>query len=174
MVVVPEPLTNSPKPHTFVEEKAIQYVGGYVVRVLRQHKSNSSICHIVETMIDSNAEGPSQDWIKTVDRGDLVHNSNQAFHLFVSIESSVRKYLTVKNAANMDSTFREYLTKCVLDDEDVIFHWYFIGYADDELSETCLNQIVDKWITIRGFSFAKSMLEMCKQASKKGAQKISL
>ena len=84
------------------------------------------------------------------------------------------RYLTVKNAANMDSTFREYLTKCVLDDEDVLFHWCLIGYAHDELSERCLNQIVDKWITIRGFSFAKSMLEMYKQASKKEPKKISL
>ena len=71
----------------------------------------------------------------------------------------------------MDSAFREYLTKCILEDPDVLFHWCLIGYADDELGETCLNHIVDKWITIRGFSFAKSMLEMYKLASKKGTEK---
>ena len=57
VAVVPEPLTNSPKPYTFEEENAIWYVGDYVVLVLHQHKSNSSICHVVEAMIDSNAEG---------------------------------------------------------------------------------------------------------------------
>ena len=171
MAPVPEPLTNSPISFTFEEENAIRYVGGYVVRILRQHKSNTSICHIIEAMIDSNAIGPSQDWVKTIDRGGLVHISDQAFRLFVAIESSVRRYLTVKNATNMDSAFREYLTKCILDDPDVLFHWCLIGYADDELGETCLNHIVDKWITIRGFSFAKSMLEMYKLASKKGTEK---
>ena len=168
---VPEPLMNSPKPFTYEEENAIRYVGRYVVRVLRQHKSNSGICHIMEAMIDSNAVGPAQDWIKTIDRGGLLHISDQAFRLFLSIESSVRRYLTVKNATNMDSTFLEYLTKCVVDDEDVSFYWCLIGYADDELGERCLNQVVEKWITIRGFSFAKSMLEIYKQASKKGTEK---
>ena len=93
VAVVPEPLTNSPKSYTFEEENAVRYVGGYVVRVLRQHKSNSSICHIVEAMMDSNGVGSSQEWTKTVDRGGLVHISDQAFRLFLSIESSVRRYL---------------------------------------------------------------------------------
>lgn len=61
MVVVPELLTNSPKRYTFEEENSIRYVGGYLVQVLRQHKSNSSIFHMVETVIDNNAKGPSQD-----------------------------------------------------------------------------------------------------------------
>ena len=64
---VPEPLMKSPKPFTYEEENAIWYVGGYVVRVLRQHKSNSGICHIMEAMIDGNVVGPAQDWIKTID-----------------------------------------------------------------------------------------------------------
>ena len=53
-------------------------------------------------MIDGNAIGPSQDWTKTIDRGGLVHISDQAFCLFVSIKSSD---LTVINATNMDSAF---------------------------------------------------------------------
>ena len=83
----------------------------------------------------------------------------------------MRRYLTVKNASNMDSSFHEHLKKCIIEDEDVAFYWCLIGYADDEFGEQCLDQIVDKWITIRGFSFAKSMLEMYKQGSKKGTEK---
>ena len=105
MAPVPEPLTNSLILFTFEEENTIRYVGGYVVRVLRQHKNNTSICHIIEAMIDGNAIGPSQDWMKTIDQGGLVHISDQAFRLFVVIESSVRRYLTVKNATNMDNAF---------------------------------------------------------------------
>ena len=60
----------------------------------------------------------------------------------------MRRYLTVKYATNMDNTFQDCLIKCVLDDPAVLFHWYFIGH---ELGERCLNQIANKWITIRGF-----------------------
>ena len=59
----------------------------------------------MEAMIDGNAIGPSQDWTRTVDQGGLVHISDQAFCLFVSIESSD---LTVKNATNMDNAFLLY------------------------------------------------------------------
>ena len=99
-----------------------------------------------------------------------MHISNEAFRLFLSIELSVR-YLTVKNTASMDNTFKEYLTKCIVEDEDVAFYWCLLGYSGDEYGETCLNMIVDKWVTIRGFSFARSMIEMYKQAAKKGTEK---
>ena len=74
----------------------------------------------------------------------------------------------------MDSAFQEYLTNCVLEDPDVLFLWCLISYADDKLGEISLNQIVDKWITIRGFSLAKSMLEMYKLTSKREQRKPSL
>ena len=122
-------------------------------------------------MIDDKAEGPAQEWTKAIDRGGLVHISNEAYHLFLSIELSVRRYLTVKNAANMDNSFKEYLIKCINYDEDVAFYWCLLGYSDDEHGETCLTKIVEKWVTIRGFSFAASMLEMYKQATKTGTEK---
>jgi len=171
VVVAEEAPANYPKPLTFEEENAVRYVGGYVVRVLCQHKNSSSIHHIMEDMIDDNAKGPAQEWIKAVDRGGLVHISNEAFRLFLSIELSVRRYLTVKNSTGMDNTFKEHLTKCIIDDEDVAFYWCLLGNSNDEYGETCLNKIVDKWVTIRGFSFASSMLEMYKQAAKKGTEK---
>ena len=79
VVPVPEPITNSPVSLTYEEENAVRYVGGYVVRVLRQQKENGNTTHIIEAMIDSNAEGPAQDWIKAIDQGGLVHISDKAF-----------------------------------------------------------------------------------------------
>ena len=92
VIPVAAPITNSP---TY---EAVRYVGGYVVRVLRQQKENSNTTHIIEAMIDNNAEGPAQDWIKTIDRGGLVHISDKAFRLFVSIELNVRRYLDVQKS----------------------------------------------------------------------------
>ena len=98
----------------------------------------------MEGMVDDNAKGPAQEWIQAVDRGGLVHISDEAFRLFYSIELSVRRYLTVKNATNMDNTFKEHLTKCIIEDQDVAFYWCLLGYAHDEYGETCLNMIVEK------------------------------
>ena len=76
--------------------------------------------------------------MKAIDRGGLVHISNEAFHLFLSIELSVRRYFTVKNTASMNNTFKEHLTKCIVEDEDVAFYWCLLGYSDDEYGKHVL------------------------------------
>ena len=43
--------------------------------------------------------------------------------------------------------------------------------AEDETSKAVLQQIVDLYITIRGFGFASSCLEMYKQTQHKTTQK---
>ena len=48
VVPVAAPITNSPVSLTYEEENAVRYVGGYVVRVLRQQKENSNTTHIIE------------------------------------------------------------------------------------------------------------------------------
>ena len=55
--------------------------------------------------------------------------------------------------------------------------FYFIAWClagqneDDEASHKCLEKIVEKWITIRGFSFAGNLMEIYKQEQKKGTGK---
>ena len=70
----------------------------------------------------------------------------------------------------MDDSFKSYLTNMVIHDDDVLFHWCLAGFDDDE-NARCLEHIAKKWITIRGFSFASSMMEMYKQENKKGTGK---
>ena len=40
----------------------------------------------------------------------------------------------------------------------------------DEDAQDCLEKIVEKWITIRGYSFASSMMEMYKQQEKRNSK----
>lgn len=80
--------------------------------------------------------------------------------------------MKVENATEMDCTFRKHLKDCILNDEDVLFHWCIAGQDEhNEAANKCLERIVDKWITIRGHSFASSMMEMYKQQEKKGTGK---
>ena len=67
---------------------------------------------------------------------------------------------------------RKKITTFILSNEDLLFDWQLaVGLVDQSESDKCLAKIVDKWIVIRGFSFAKSMMEMYKQSSKKGTDK---
>ena len=60
----------------------------------------------------------------------------------------------------------------VTDDDDVQFSWTIVEASmEDDTVDQAFEMIVNVYITIRGFSFAASILEMYKQGMKKGTQK---
>ena len=64
------------------------------------------------------------------------------------------------------------LVESIATDEDVLFYWSITSAKWEEKEEQILlRMIIDLWVTVRGFSFAKSMLEMYKQAQKKSVLK---
>ena len=77
----------------------------------------------------------------------------------------------------MNEGFVDKVSTAILNDEDLLFNWCLaVGLAvgsnyDNDKADRCLKQIVKKWITIRGFSFSNSLMEMYKQQSKKGTGK---
>ena len=55
--------------------------------------------------------------------------------------------------------------------DKVLFHWCMLtAESEDEDAQVVLEMLINLWITIRGFSFAGSWLEMYKQEKKKGLQ----
>lgn len=163
---------------TLDEENAVRYVAGYVVRKVGdslQLPKDQAKCDIlyqlIETSANANSAGTSQEWTSRIDRGGLIHVTDEAFQCFYSIEYCIRRYLRHDKVNEMDSTFRDRVTNAILADDDVQFHWIMTGPMDDEVGKICLDMIVKKWVTIRGFSFASSILELHKQESKKGTGK---
>ena len=159
---------------TYEEENAVTYVAGYVIHSLMQQKDKS--CHkILEEFVNKNKidqENIAEEWLKAVDRGGLTRITTDAFQLFYAIETCTRRHLTLSNTKQMDDSFRKHLTNCVLNDSNVLFYWCMAGQDEgDEDAQHCLEKIVEKWITIRGYSFANSMMEMYKQQEKKGTGK---
>ena len=67
--------------------------------------------------------------------------------LFCAIEYCMQSQLHTGNICSIDVTFRSRLTNSVLTNSEVQFQWTCIGNVDDEISETCLEMIVHKWIT---------------------------
>ena len=73
----------------------------------------------------------------------------------------------MSNLDSMDEDFRKHLKRMLYTDDDVLFNWTMTGSDDENL----LQQIIKLWVTIRGFSFAKSIMEKYKQESKKSMEK---
>ena len=156
---------------TFEEENAVRYVGGYVIHSLKNQKEKEFIeilINLSDDNPDSNTEGPAQEWTNAVDRGGLTHITTDAYQFFYSVETCIRRYLKFSKATEMNDEFRKYLTNCILNDGNVLFYWCLAGQdEDDEVCNRCLMKLVEKWITIRGFSFVNNMMEIYKQEQKK-------
>ena len=75
----------------------------------------------------------------------------------------VRRHLTINQTDKMDETFKQKLIDIVLND-DVLFYLSLVGQIEgDEAADTSLAMIIKMWVTIRGFSFAKNVMEIYKQ-----------
>ncbi len=72
----------------------------------------------------------------------------------------------------MTEGVKKELHKTITTDEDIAFHWSMLTVEVEEAEgEVLLGMIVGLYITIRGFSFSKSLMEMYKQEAKKCTQK---
>ena len=154
---------------TFEEENAVRYVGGYILRVLKKQTLDTDIIRILNEFIEEDKENQDTDtWVGIVDRGGLVVITEEAYQLFYAIETCIRRYLRVSNATEMKDEFRKHVTDCIVNDENVLFYWCLAGQDEcDKTCQCCLLKLVEKWVTIRGFSFAKNLMEMYKQSEKK-------
>lgn len=157
------------------EENAIHYVDGYVLRELKKDHSNSSILPLIEKLTISEKRpariDPSQQWVMSVDRGGLTKITDEAFQCFCDIETAMRRYLKVDNTRDMNEQFSKKVVDAILNDENLLFDWCFaVECIEEEMAKQCL-EIIKKWFVIRGFSFTKSVMEIYKQASKKGTDK---
>ena len=71
----------------------------------------------------------------------------------------------------MDDTFRQQVLTEIKEDDDVQFQWIMLPCGMDEVSDNVLDCIIYLYITLRGFSFTSSILEIREEKKKKGTQK---
>lgn len=168
------------KPLTFEERNALRYVAGYILRKIRMKLETSSLPHkdalilcIMEFSGDEEREWETEAWVNNIDRGGLWHISDITYDLFYAIEEVVRNVYTIDSAMNLPS--KDDLIKDIITNDEVLFQWCLVtssteGSADEQLA-SLLKMIIDLYVTIRGFAFASSCLELYKQAKKKTLQK---
>ena len=162
---------------TYEEQNALRYTAGYVIKSLIGKLKRSAhplkeemVCCLLELNQTEEDTDGSEDWTKTMDRGGLTHVGNMTFGIFQSIELVVRQFLS--GDPTQLQKFKMKLQEKILADDDVLHFWDLVSAGwEIEESQALLKQIVEHYVTIRGFSFASGLLEKYKQAHKKSIQK---
>ncbi len=122
----------------------------------------------------------TREWMKIVNRGGLFEVNDGAYHLFVSIElalcDKLKEHLQKCATAMSDlSDGKSSLIESVATDSDVQFHWSMQSVdipCEDDCKEL-LSNIIELWLTIRGFSLAKTWLEQYKQEARTTSKKAA-
>lgn len=171
-----------PSPLTWQEENALRYVGGYVCRKVWKKISESSESSLpckeemLQVIIDlcGDEDGPrgTETWTNEVDRGGLWHISDEAYSVFLLLEDEVRRHFKVTTVATLDETTKRSIMDAILTNEDLLFQWSLVtAEADNSTSINLLERLGLLYLTVRGFSFATSCLELYKQRHKRQVQK---
>ena len=160
------------------DECALRYTAGYVCRKIHDKIMKSSLTRkkdLIITLLEFRGDGleslhPSEDWTNAVDRGGLWHISDDVYTLFCYIEEEVRHHLSL--SASRHDGFKKEIIDGLKANEDVQVQWCSISSElDDDLAIILRDMIVELYITIRGFAFASSCMELYKQEKKKTLQK---
>ena len=131
---------------TFIEENAVRYTAGYIVRKLERKYSSQNIPEAMEcstalkemagklTTRDTSTCSSGQrssEWTRLADRGGLYYVNDIVYNLFVTIELIVDKELSaIFNAKGkgLEKVKKEKLS-WLCSDEDVQFLWCMISPA---------------------------------------------
>ena len=180
IIMNPMKFNSGNPPLTREEENSLRYMAGYIYRRVRKQleslthkcKDDMILCLMELNGDEDDEERGTEDWTNALDRGGLWHVSDTAYNLFYAIEEVVRQHLVVTAANTFTEGTREVILSAVMCSEDVLFQWCLLtADADDANGKDLLQMIVKLYITIRGFSFASSCVELFKKANKTTLQK---
>ena len=112
----------------------------------------------------------TETWTNRIDRGGLWHINDQTYSMFNTMEEEMRRFYRL-DVQPPHKGMKDTAMKALLKINDLLFEWCLIAVeADDDISTSVLEKIVELYVTVRGFAFAKSCMEMYKQAKKKTVQ----
>ena len=174
-IVLKPPCDTSIREFSLVEENAIYYAAGYIIRKLLRKFRVSGNKHpsFVEALLDMIREDVhavecSNDfleyvktWTTTTDRGGLVQVTDDAYLSFKFIESVTYELITQgKSKADVMNG--------VMTNSTVLYFWKLaVDLPDETISTELLQEVVNLWTTMRGFSISNHLFEQYKKATKK-------
>ena len=175
---------SSKKQLSSLEESIIRYATGYVPHTLiKQFESRKdkkyavfvdcllSMSATCEDSVECSFFDYTKRWTELINRGGLFEINDQSFRLFKEIESTLQMKLqsamleSAKAVTTVDRSYKHRIISEVTSDDDVLFYWSLcaVQIINEQESTELLTQIVELWLTIRGFSLANEWLEQFKQ-----------
>ena len=170
------PSISTDRKYSVVEENAIYYAAGYVLRkVMKKYREKhddmgDALVTTLHGMIGESASSIEcsasyldyvKVWIKQNDRGGLIHVSNDTLRFFCATEKIT--YELIKNGSTKENFISQ-----VLGDQSVCFYWNIISYElKESWSKQLFQDVVTQWFIIRGFSYTSKLLETYKTGCRK-------
>ena len=117
-------------------------------------------------------------WVEQVNRGGLFQVNNDAYLIFRAMELASWRVSVERVTSHPTLKIQQEMEKAIMNDPCVTAHWNYLltKVADLETDESdeLLGEIVDKWVKIRGHSFASGWVEQYQIASKQSTKKKGL
>ena len=162
---------------TLDEANVLRYACGFVG--MKLHKKFLKIkgvkaAEFTECLNNFQVEGTStslldytKNWVERVNRGGLFEVNDEAYFLFVAIESAMRSKLTNHLKKSIGATNDEEtgakaaIVDFVSRDGEVDLYWSKLSsdILDDSHCMELLKEVIGLWLTIRGFSITKTWIE---------------
>ena len=170
------------RPLTFEERNALRFVAGYVCRKVRTKLEVSSIPEKEEMVLcimsfagdEEDETEETELWLNTIDRGGLWHVNDTVYAFFAIVEEITRRFFTTHKFSQLQSqdNMKQKMLEHLLHHGDVLFQWCFLTTSvSDSVASLLLERIIQLYVTVRGFGFATSCLEMFKQNMKQSLQR---
>ena len=171
--------STSPRSLSYIEENAVRYTAGYVLRKLERkyccrNTKESTECSMAlkemagklttrDTMACTSNQR-SSEWTRHTDRGGLYHVDVIVYELFVAIELLVDKELSAifeSKGKGLEKVKKEKLS-WVCNNDEVQFLWCMISPSAlecEDIHQSLLREIAHLWITTRGYSKVRRIKE---------------
>jgi hypothetical protein len=155
-------------------------VAGYVCRKVQGNIKKSSLEEkedmmflIMELSGDETCDAVgTESWTNSIDRGGLWHVNDNTYTTFYLIEEEIRHHFRVHHIKSLDHSTKENVMKAIMENGDILFYWSLLSdVVDDKSGALVLKMIAELYLTVRGFAFASSCLELYKQQHRKQIQK---
>ncbi len=162
------------------ELNVLQYVGGFVphslLKKFKRYKKHSKFLECLgEMAVASDNESDLFDytkvWMEKVNRGGLFSLNNITFQLFVSLETIARQILPAYISSPGKSLSD--VINSISSDANVQWYWTLASKSinSPEDTEWLLKEIINLFVTVRGFSIAANWMELYKTEAKKTTKK---
>ena len=158
------------------EQNAVLYIAGYSIRSLKKKMgrlklvNKDKLIKCLEEMVENErSTHHSADWIKSVDRGGLVHVDDMTYTVFVEIELVTRRYLNSKSARDVNMSS---IVELIMVDKDVLFSWSIVAAGwENKTAEVLLRLIAKHYYNNERILFCKVDNGVIQDESKQTVQK---